>query len=151
LLFELHLTLIIAHHYTQFVNSIADKGFMKRLVTVLLIYTLLTGCYWAFEDDDVERSASPENLIASIETDTEGKRFIRLHWIDNSTNESGFNIARGIGTGMYWVIQSVAANTTTYDDYPPNTNYGTTYRYKVRSFTNYYYSEYSNEVVITFK
>ena len=121
---------------------------MKKKVIAYLIIIFLTACYWPIEDPE-RPPAAPAELKATIKT--EGSvRFVQLEWKDNSNNETGFQIARKIGTGMYVVIQSVGANTTLYNDYPPTTEYGTTYGYRVRSMTNYYYSEYSNDVVITF-
>ncbi|MCU0398304.1 MAG: hypothetical protein MUC73_09395 [Cyclobacteriaceae bacterium] len=122
---------------------------MKRKVMVCLAIILLAGCYWQIEDEE-RPPVAPSELTAITKTEG-GVRFVQLQWKDNSNNETGFKIARRIGTGMYVIIQSVGANTTIYNDYPPITEYGTTYGYKVRSFTNYYYSEYSNDVVITFK
>jgi trimeric autotransporter adhesin len=122
---------------------------MNKEIIVYFIITFLTGCYWPIEPPE-KRPAAPSELTATIKTEG-GVRFIQLQWKDNSNNETGFKIARNIGTGMHFVIQSVGANTTLYNDYPPITEYGTTYGYKVRSITNYYSSEYSNDAVITFK
>lgn len=109
----------------------------------------MLSCCQLFSDEE-EKPEPPTNLVATIETNPQGQRFIRLHWQDNSSHERGFKLARKVGTGMYWIIQSLPANTTTYDDYPPDTNFGSTYGYKLNAFTNYYFSDYSNEVVITF-
>lgn len=121
---------------------------MKKKVVAYFIITIFAGCYWPIEDEE-RPPAAPSELTATIKT-KDGVRFVQLQWKDNSTNETGFKIARKIGTGMYSVIQSVGANTTLYNDYPPITEYGTTYGYKVRSMTNFYYSEYCNDVIITF-
>jgi hypothetical protein len=120
---------------------------MYRIITIFITAWFLVCCYPLNEEEEIPKA--PSELVATIETSTQG-RLIRLHWLDNSNNETGFKLARRIGTGMYWVIQMIPANSTSYDDYPPITEFGTTYSYKIRAVTNYYSSEYSNDVVITF-
>lgn len=61
-----------------------------------------------------------------------GGNSIRLNWIDNASNESGFEIFRSDGvSGNFQFLTSVAANTTSYD------NSGladeTTYWYRIRA------------------
>jgi hypothetical protein len=123
---------------------------MKMTVFVLMMAFFLLGCYLPLNNEDEEIPVAPTALTASIEVSTEGLRFVRLHWTDNSSNETGFKIARKPGKGIYFVVQQVSRNATSYDDYPPNTEFGTTYTYKVRAITNFYNSESSNEVTITF-
>lgn len=67
---------------------------------------------------------------------------IRLTWTDKSSNESGFKIFRGTsGTGVFSMIGSVAANTSTYDS--TGLNSGTTYYFKVMAYNTAGDSAYS--------
>lgn len=117
---------------------------------VILISFIWVQCYFPPRVDDEVPPLAPSDLTATIETSTQGIRFVRLTWKDNSDNETGFKIARRPGTGIYSDVKMVPVNTTTFDDYPPETKYGTTYSYKLRSTTNFYTSGYSTEVTITF-
>jgi autotransporter-associated beta strand protein len=57
---------------------------------------------------------------------------INLTWIDNSTNEDGFNLERSSNGGNYSSLAMLAADTTTYAD--TNLSAGTTYFYRVLAF-----------------
>jgi hypothetical protein len=112
-------------------------------MAILGVTMLLGQCYIAPESEVPPKA--PSNLSVTIEAG-----FVSLRWEDNSNNETGFQVARRPGTGTYSVIQLTHGNTTTWDDYPPDMQFGTTYTYKVRSTTSFYASKYSNEVTITF-
>jgi hypothetical protein len=69
---------------------------------------------------------------------------ISLTWVDNSTNEDGFQIERKTGTnGTFTQVATVGANTTSYVD--SGAIIGTLYCYRVRAYDAEGYSEYSNE------
>lgn len=73
---------------------------------------------------------------------------IDLSWSDISLNEEGFTIERKLMLAGTWsIIATVTANTISYPDVitatlPPNTYY----YYRLRSFNNFGYSPYSNEL-----
>ena len=72
---------------------------------------------------------------------------VRLTWTDNSTGEDGFEIFVSVDGGEYYYLDSVAANTETYDDL---TDYrGSTVEYKIRSYTGEQYSAYSDPAEIS--
>jgi hypothetical protein len=84
--------------------------------------------------------AAPSNLlIASL-----GISF-RLSWSDNSSNETGFEVERATGSGVFSRIASLGANATTLTDatVPP----ASTLRYRLRAYgAGTCYSQYTNEV-----
>jgi hypothetical protein len=65
-----------------------------------------------------------------------------LSWQDNSTNENGFKIERGVG-GNYAEIASVGPNVKSYTD--TGLLAGATYCYRIRAFNAYGVSSPSNE------
>jgi hypothetical protein len=69
-----------------------------------------------------------------------------LSWQDNSTNEDGFKIERGV-SGSYGEIASVGPNVKSYTD--TGLLAGTTYCYRVRSFNSSGVSSPSNESCAT--
>ena len=83
---------------------------------------------------------APVDLVCSyVTTNTQ----IKLDWVDNSTNETGFKIERRTDGGTFAPIATVTANVTTYTDSGllPNTNY----TYRVYSFnTSGFSTTYSN-------
>src|SRR5690349_3922869 len=73
---------------------------------------------------------------------------LQLGWIDNSSDESGFNIERKTGTtGTYAKIASVGANVTSYTD--SSLTSSTTYCYHVDAFNTAGTSPYSPEACAT--
>ena len=69
-----------------------------------------------------------------------------LNWQDNSTNEAGFKIERGL-SGSYAEIASVGPNIQSYTD--ANLIAGTTYCYRLKSFNSSGTSSPSNESCVT--
>lgn len=73
---------------------------------------------------------------------------VSLNWIDNSSNESGFQIERATGSGAFALLATVGANVTTYVDTGlPKTSY----RYRVRAYNDVGTSAYSNTVSVKTK
>lgn len=68
---------------------------------------------------------------------------LKLDWIDNSTNEEGFNIQRKVGAGNYAALGKVGANVKTYTD--TNLAEGVTYCYQVNAYNAAGASAWSNE------
>lgn len=90
------------------------------------------------ESVEMSTSLSPTNLRqywAAITTS-----FI---WEDNSNYEEGFIIERREGNGQYSVIATLPANTTSYID--QSSEQGKVYYYRIKAYTQYIQSKYSNE------
>ena len=85
---------------------------------------------------------APDSLIATLASVTE----VSLSWNDNSDNETGFEIQRSINDGAFETIDSVAVNTTLYQDDISNLN--AIIRYRVRAYNSSTQSSFSNEVTV---
>ncbi|HET9235266.1 MAG TPA: LamG-like jellyroll fold domain-containing protein, partial [Candidatus Eisenbacteria bacterium] len=105
----------------------------------------ITGTGWSwttgapFNATPPSPPSAPYGLTATASSATE----ISLAWIDNSGNETGFEIERsmmGIG-GPYSLLATVAANTTSYDD--TDLSSSTEYCYQVRAVNDAGPSGYS--------
>jgi hypothetical protein len=72
---------------------------------------------------------------------------INLAWVDNSADETGFEIERRTGTGDWTRLAIVAANVTRFGDLEVTP--GTTYTYRVRAVNDMGASAWSNEAVVT--
>ncbi len=82
--------------------------------------------------------AAPTGLVAvALSTGS-----IRLSWIDNAINETGYKIERGPNTGSFTQIASVGTNAFTYSD--GSLSNGATYYYRVRATNAAGDSVYSN-------
>jgi titin len=86
---------------------------------------------------------APSELVATALSSTS----VRLNWVDNASNESGFRVERATGSGAFSLVATLGANTTTW------TNGGltpaTTYRYRVRAYDAATESANSNEATAT--
>ena len=87
---------------------------------------------------------APSALSATVSANN-----ISLNWLDNSTNEEGFSIERGVkakGVVTYTQVATVLADTSTYTETVANG----TYYYRVRAFNNTTarISNYSNSVQV---
>lgn len=74
-----------------------------------------------------------------------GGVLLRLTWTDNASDETGYTIERSTDGVSYAAIDSVAANTETYDN---NVSPGATYYYRVRA-NNANGGSYSNVDSVT--
>lgn len=85
--------------------------------------------------------APPSNLRA------DAQQFrVTLNWNDNSSNEAEFRVQRmDNNSGVWSVIASVGANTTSYVD---NTAGASTYSYRVRARNGTVASDFSNVVMV---
>ena len=87
----------------------------------------------------VKVPASPDDLTTSPISLTQ----IKLGWVDNSTDESGFRIERSPdGTADWTQVYSTVTNVSIYTD--TNLIGNTTYYYRVRAYNVYGDSDYSN-------
>lgn len=88
--------------------------------------------------------AAPSNLDAVAVATTQ----VDLTWDDNSSDEDNFVIERKKSTASsYDVIDTVAADTTSYSDY--DVRKGTTYNYRVKAVNSNGDSAYSNIATVT--
>ena len=71
--------------------------------------------------------ATPSGLTATVSGSS-----VVLHWVDNSSNETGFKIYKTINS-LWTDIGNVAANVTTFTD--TSVTSGTSYTYRLQSFT----------------
>lgn len=88
------------------------------------------------------RSVAPYGLTA-----TGNVASINLNWVDDSGNETGFNIWYSRNDIDYMLLADVVADTTTYTH--TNLLPETTYFYKVTSYNNYGQSPFSNTASAT--
>jgi len=72
---------------------------------------------------------------------------VSLSWTDNSTNEDGFLVERGVGDPIvYSVLDTLAVDSTSYVDNSVEDN--TQYTYRIKAFNSIGESMYSNVVVV---
>lgn len=86
---------------------------------------------------------TPPNAPSNLNVLAVSSSRIDLSWSDNSNNETGFKIERRTETGSYVEIAIVGANITSYSDI--GLSESTRYYYRIRSYNNAGYSDYSNE------
>jgi regulation of enolase protein 1 (concanavalin A-like superfamily) len=86
---------------------------------------------------------APSGLSASVASGTQ----INLPWSDNSTNETGFEIERAVGTGGFSALASIGADRTGHSDTAVTA--GTAYSYRVRAVAGTVTSSFSNTVSAT--
>ena len=78
------------------------------------------------------QAAQPPAAPTGLNVTAVATNQINLAWIDNSTNEDGFNLERSTNGGNYTTFGMVAAGVTNYSDIGLAT--GTTYFYRVQAF-----------------
>ena len=130
------------------VTTFADSG-----LSVNTEYTYRVRAYNGFGSSSYSNSASattffiiliptpplpPTDLSANGVSSTR----IVLDWADKSTNESGFKIERREGSAPFTVIDTVAANITSYSNSGLDAN--TTYNYRVMAYNGFGNSAYTN-------
>ncbi|MBN2181846.1 MAG: fibronectin type III domain-containing protein [Sedimentisphaerales bacterium] len=113
------------------------------------VQVVVTGKFYALQKPykvppglDKKVPKAPSGLIATALSSTE----IGLSWVDNSSNEAGFNIERWNGV-VFVEIATVGANVTTFID--SGLSEGTTYTYRVCAYNSAGASSYSNEASAT--
>lgn len=109
------------------VSSLPLQIWRNRFQALLPIFLLLIACIWYSEAHAAQ---------------------LHLSWIDDSSDEDGFEIERKIGEdGTFVQIAIQGANLNLYTD--DNLTPGTTYCYQVRAFNTVGKSGYSNEACAT--
>jgi hypothetical protein len=89
--------------------------------------------------------AAPSNLVATAVSSSQ----INLAWLDNASNEQGFNVEQSLNGTTFTQIASVGANVTGYSDagLSPSTNYW----YRVQAYNAFGSSAYSTTVHVRTK
>jgi hypothetical protein len=112
--------------------AVGNKGVRLGRISADIIYSV------------PQPPAAPSNLEV-ISTSTPITNF--LTWNDNSSDELGFSIERGLTSSTMSVIATTSADMTSYNDTPVSPN--TTYYYRVRAFNAAGNSGYSNVAIVT--
>ena len=121
------------------------------IVVLATIFTLCqplaaTSALAAGRTQSTKRAApeTPSGLVATVASVSQ----INLSWTDNSTNETGFSVARGTSsTGPWLQIAAVGAGVTSFSN--PGLSASTTYFYRVRATSRVGDSAYSNTASAT--
>ena len=82
--------------------------------------------------------AAPTGLTATAVSSTQ----INLTWVDNSSNETAFEVYRQTGSEAYVLAAVLPPNTTAFAD--KSVVSGTSYSYRVRAANDYWASAYTN-------
>jgi hypothetical protein len=126
--------------YTYYVQAFNDEGYSAPSNEVVITPSLDPPP----PPPPAPVPAAPSNLSA-----TAAGTQIDLRWTDNASDEAGFKVERCAGDACfdYLEIAEIGADATTYSDTGliPNT----TYRYRVRAFSDAGSSLYSNEAEAT--
>lgn len=72
---------------------------------------------------------------------------IRLTWVDNSSDEDGFELERAVGEGSFVLWRSLSANAASSDE--AGLSEGEIYSYRVKARKGQEYSDLSNSVSVT--
>lgn len=90
----------------------------------------------------VTAATSPPSKPANLTANSLSVSSISLTWLDNSTNETGFEIERSANGTDFTLLKTVAANISTYTD--PGLAASTQYYYRVRAIGSAGNSAYTN-------
>ena len=114
------------------VTNRMDVSFLDNTATVRDYFTIT-------KDGTVSAApAAPDNLSATALSST----LIRLQWVDNATDEDGFEIERSVNGAAFALIATVPADRLDFTDSGLSRN--TRYYYRVRAFSPGGSSGYSN-------
>jgi len=120
---------------------------IQFLITIILSVILFTFCTNDTTSNQNIEIEAPTNLTATLLQDSISNDFIKLCWLDNSSNEEVFKIQRKTGPyRFYQDIGTVGENNTTFSDY--NFEINTQYFYRVYAYRQGIQSNYSNETEI---
>ncbi|MBS4033714.1 MAG: S8 family serine peptidase [Ignavibacterium sp.] len=148
-----HLQVAINSTFTALVFNDSTLTDTTQIVTDLVdgrrhywrISAKNTSGYSPFSDSRrfVTLLAAPTDLSAV--SDTLGN--VTLNWVDNSQTETKYFIMRKTGTQAFEVIDSLGANSVSYND--NNVMIGSEYTYRVYCTNNFAVSDFSNESTVT--
>lgn len=135
------------------------KGMKKRVLAIIILSLLLISTVGIGVCSAVVSSGVSNSMNSAITVDSSVLRSmipapsglsadvagteISLIWVDNSSNETGFEIERKTADGSFSQVDSVGAGITSYDD--QGLAAGTKYIYRVRAVNGSSSSAYSNE------
>jgi predicted phage tail protein len=116
-----------------------------KIVAVLLLSLAVAYLFSAIATTPPAPPGTPSNLTATVVS----CNCIRLNWLDNSSNETGFKIERCQSTGCsnFTQIAQVGANVKTYSN--TGLSAGVSYSYRVRAYNAGGNSAYSNTATAT--
>lgn len=96
--------------------------------------------YWSF----ITLLPTPADLIASAF----GLNKVKLTWTNKSDNVGGFILEKTLGnSNSFALVDTIKNNTTSYID--TTVALSTTYKYRIKAFSRFASSEYTNEVSVT--
>jgi uncharacterized repeat protein (TIGR02543 family) len=132
--------------------SNAARSYTDNSLTAGTLYTYRICAYNSYADSPFSNEAAattpvfvaaPSNLSAKAVSATQ----VNLSWADKSTNETGFNIERRLGTTGAWeTVGTVSAGVKSYSDTTAAPN--STYNYRVSAFAGASSSAYSRVVSV---
>jgi fibronectin type 3 domain-containing protein len=91
--------------------------------------------------------AAPSNLVAALQAGPQ----VRLRWLDNANNETGFEVERSVNGGPFTLIATPGVSTgtgLTVTYFNTGLALGNTYAYRVRAMRGAAASAYSNTVTV---
>lgn len=111
--------------------------------------TLYQGGYFYFTFDLIKnpQSSTPPEAPTNLYADAPACDQIDLSWTDNSDNEDGFEIERGLDGSNFNPLHTVGANVNSYND--TGLSEETQYWYRVRAYNDAGSSDYSNTASAT--
>ena len=99
---------------------------------------------WSADSVSITTPDGPPSAPDSLVTQTVAGVGVRLRWADRSNNETGFHIRRNHSGLPFAIVDSVAANVTTYfDSLSGNPEI---YNYELRAFNAFGYSAWTSAV-----
>ncbi|MBT3274534.1 MAG: fibronectin type III domain-containing protein [Spirochaetales bacterium] len=108
----------------------------------------LTAATFAFFSCDILGTLVPPEVPTNFAISQVSDDSIQLSWIDNSTNENGFEIERRSDPDLPWEsLTTASTNERTYLNV--NLSPDTKYYYRIRAANNAGYSTYATEVNVT--
>ncbi|HNX29631.1 MAG TPA: leucine-rich repeat protein [Syntrophomonadaceae bacterium] len=129
------------------------KCVMVLILCSLMVFTAITGysapASAALRIGTDLNSQILTNIIAApsqLTAEADGTA-VTLTWIDNSANETTFDIERKVARGIFEPIATVRSGNTSYVN--TGLQAGTQYVYRVRAMTSTAASPYSNEASVT--
>lgn len=95
---------------------------------------------------EVTSSVIPINKPSDLTAELINESYVQLNWNDNSQNEAGFIVEKKIEDGDFFVLDSLAANQTTYID--SNTVTDVVLTYRIYAYNEFTYSDYSDTTFV---
>jgi hypothetical protein len=129
------------------VTSFTDVGLLSGTSYIYRVRARSVAGTSDWSNEATGRTQSPPNAPTDLTATAISRTQIRLTWVDNSTDESGFRIERKAAGDIFAEVYVVGLNVQAYVD--QNLREGETYTYRVRAFNLVGPSGYSNEATAT--